>query len=309
MTGLVESDDSKTGLNRLAKIIAHCGLCSRRDAEKMILEGRVSVHGTVVTDPATSLADWQGVAVDGTPLSAPPDVQLYRFYKPLGALVTDRDPEGRKTVYDLLPKMGPGAPRLLAVGRLDINSEGLLLFTTSPFLKRKLELPDSGLARIYRVRAHGIVTDRQLAALEDGVTIEGVTYGPVTVERETQKESGLNRWYRFTLTEGKNREIRKLAQHLGLQVNRLIRVSYGGLTLGSLARMELKEVSRARMFELFGVGTERKSTWAKAKPKATKPGHRKAAEKKRAAKDGRRMGVGRAPNSTRNTRRPPRGDR
>lgn len=272
----------------------------------MIFEGRVSVHGEVVTDPATSLPDWQGIAVDGNPLSAPPDVQLYRFYKPLGAVVTDRDPEGRKTVYDLLPKMGPGAPRLLAVGRLDINSEGLLLFTTSPVLKRKLELPDTGLSRIYRVRAHGVVTEKQLAALKNGVTIEDITYGSVTVERETLKETGLNRWYRFTLTEGKNREIRKLAQHLGLQVNRLIRVSYGGLTLGSLARMEMKEVSRARMFELFGVGTERKSTWAKAKPKPKKPGYRKAADKNRAAKDGRRMGVGRAASSGRNTRKPQR---
>jgi len=272
----------------------------------MIFEGRVSVHGEVVTDPATSLPDWQGIAVDGNPLSAPPDVQLYRFYKPLGAVVTDRDPEGRKTVYDLLPKMGPGAPRLLAVGRLDINSEGLLLFTTSPVLKRKLELPDTGLSRIYRVRAHGVVTEKQLAALKNGVTIDDITYGSVTVERETLKETGLNRWYRFTLTEGKNREIRKLAQHLGLQVNRLIRVSYGGLTLGSLARMEMKEVSRARMFELFGVGTERKSTWAKAKPKPKKPGYRKAADKNRAAKDGRRMGVGRAASSGRNTRKPQR---
>ena len=272
----------------------------------MIFEGRVSVNGEVVTDPATSLPDWQGIAVDGNPLSAPPDVQLYRFYKPLGAVVTDRDPEGRKTVYDLLPKMGPGAPRLLAVGRLDINSEGLLLFTTSPVLKRKLELPDTGLSRIYRVRAHGVVTEKQLAALKNGVTIDDITYGSVTVERETLKETGLNRWYRFTLTEGKNREIRKLAQHLGLQVNRLIRVSYGGLTLGSLARMEMKEVSRARMFELFGVGAERKSTWAKAKPKPKKPGYRKAADKNRAAKDGRRMGVGRAASSGRNTRKPQR---
>ena len=304
------ADDSGSGGgggNRLAKIIAHSGLCSRREAERMIEAGRVKVHGVVVSDPAINLDDWQGVSVDDRPLSAPPDVKLYRFYKPLGALVTDRDPEGRATVYDLLPDMGPGAPRLLAVGRLDINSEGLLLFTTSPVLKRKLELPDTGLSRIYRVRAHGIVTDRQLAALADGVTIDEVRYGPVVVERETQKESGLNRWYRFTLTEGKNREIRKLAQYLGLQVNRLIRVSYGGLTLGSLARMELKEVSRARMFELFGVGTEKKSTWAKAKPKPKKPGHRKLADKKRAAKDGRRMGVGRSPSSSRNSRTPRRG--
>lgn len=306
MTGLLDQEETTTGLNRLAKIIAHSGLCSRRDAERIIFEGRVSVHGDVVTDPATTLPDWQGISVDGNPLSAPPDVQLYRFYKPLGAVVTDRDPEGRKTVYDLLPKMGPGAPRLLAVGRLDINSEGLLLFTTSPVLKRKLELPDTGLSRIYRVRAHGVVTEKQLAALKNGVTIDDITYGSVTVERETLKETGLNRWYRFTLTEGKNREIRKLAQHLGLQVNRLIRVSYGGLTLGSLARMEMKEVSRARMFELFGVGTERKSTWAKAKPKAKKPGYRKAADKNRAAKDGRRMGVGRAPSSGRNSRKPQR---
>ena len=307
MTGSSDQNANDSGRNRLAKIIAHSGLCSRRNAEKMILEGRVSVHGQVVTDPATTLESWQGVAVDGKALSAPPDIKLYRFYKPLGALVTDRDPEGRTTVYDLLPNMGPGAPRLLAVGRLDINSEGLMLFTTSPVLKRQLELPETGLSRIYRVRAHGTVTDRQLAALQDGVTIDEVTYGPVIAERETLKESGLNRWYRFTLTEGKNREIRKLAQHLGLQVNRLIRVSYGGLTLGSLARMELKEVSRARLFELFGVGTERKSTWAKAKPKPLKPGHRKAADKKRAAKDGRRMGVGRAPNANRNSRRPQRG--
>ena len=303
MSGLLGDTETTSGLSRLAKIIAHSGLCSRRDAEKMILEGRVKVHGLVVTDRATTLDDWQGVEVDDKPLSPPPDIKLYRFYKPLGALVTDRDPEGRTTVYDLLPNMGPGAPRLLAVGRLDINSEGLLLFTTSPILKRKLELPDSGLTRIYRVRAHGMVTDKQLAALANGVTIDDVTYGPVIVERETQKESGLNRWYRFTLTEGKNREIRKLAQHLGLQVNRLIRVSYGGLTLGSLSRMELKEVSAARLFELFGVGTERKSTWAKAKPKAKKPGYKKLADKKRAAKDGRRMGVGRTQSSGRNSRK------
>ena len=171
-----DTDDNqgsaRSGGSRLAKIIAHSGLCSRRDAERMIEAGRVKVNGVVVSDPAVNLDDWQGVSVDDRPLSAPPDVKLYRFYKPLGALVTDRDPEGRTTVYDLLPDMGPGAPRLLAVGRLDINSEGLLLFTNSPVLKRKLELPDTGLSRIYRVRAHGMVTDRKLAdkkrAAKDG---------------------------------------------------------------------------------------------------------------------------------------------
>ena len=253
---------------RVAKWIAASGLCSRRDAEAWIAEGRVSLDGETLTSPAVAIEDPERLKVDGEPLPDPSDLRVFRFYKPVGVLVTDKDPMGRKTVYDMLPKREHGdipMPRLMAVGRLDINSEGLLLLTTSAALKRKLEDPASGYPRTYRVRVYGRVKPQALEALAKGIESEGVRYEPIIAQLETEKESGANRWIRFKLTEGKNREIRKVCAHLGLEVSRLIRIGYGDVKSAGLRPGELSEISKTRLQPLFGMGIERKSSWAKAK--------------------------------------------
>jgi 23S rRNA pseudouridine2605 synthase len=226
---------------RIAKVMARAGVCSRRDAEAWIAEGRVSVNGEVLKSPAFNVSETDNVRVDGKPLAAPERTRLFLFHKPRGLVTTARDPEGRATVFAALP---PDLPRLVTIGRLDINTEGLLLLTNDGGLARVLELPSTGWLRRYRVRAHGTIDQAALDRLAEGVTIDGVDY--LGVEAKLDREQGANAWLTLGLREGKNREIKKILEHLGLEVNRLIRVSFGPFELGDLAEAEVAEV-RARV--------------------------------------------------------------
>jgi 23S rRNA pseudouridine2605 synthase len=208
----------------------------------MIADGRIAIGGEKVATPATLLASLQGVTVDGKPVAAAQSTRLFRFYKPQGAITAERDPKGRPTIYDKLPK---GLPRVMPVGRLDFMTEGLLLLTNDGELKRQLELPKTGVVRTYRARAFGDVTQDQLEALAEGVTIEGMHYGSINANME--RRTGRNCWIEMSLTEGKNREVRRVLAHLGLQVSRLIRVAYGPLDVGGLAPGDADEVRPAEL--------------------------------------------------------------
>jgi 23S rRNA pseudouridine2605 synthase len=232
---------------RIAKVIARAGLCSRREAEVLVEQGRVALDGRTVREPGTTVTPGQRVTVDGEILPALEPARLFRFHKPVGVLTTAKDPQGRETFYQGLPE---GLPRLMPVGRLDINSEGLLLLTNDGGLKRHLELPRTGWLRRYRVRVYGRVEPRQLAELAEGVTVEGVRYGPIQARLDSQQAS--NAWLTFALQEGKNREIRQVCRHLGLQVSRLIRVAYGPFQLGSLPESALEEVPQKALKEQLG---------------------------------------------------------
>lgn len=240
------SPDAARG-ERIAKVMARAGLCSRRDAERWIADGRVSVDGRVLDTPAFLVTPETKVLVDGMPLPRSEEPRLWRYYKPGGLVTTARDPRGRPTVFDSLP---PGLPRVISVGRLDITSEGLLLLTNHGALKRYLELPSTGWVRRYRVRAHGTPTPQQLASLAEGVTVEGVHYGPIQASIERQQ--GGNCWLAMALTEGKNREVRRVCEHFGLKVNRLIRVAYGPFQLGELEPGEAREMPARVLREQLG---------------------------------------------------------
>lgn len=222
---------------RIAKLLARAGIASRREIERMIEERRVAIDGRPVETPATLIPSLRGVTVDGKPVKAPPPARLFLYHKPVGQLVTERDPKGRPTIYDKLPK---DLPRLVAVGRLDYNTEGLLLLTTDGELKRALELPSTGVERIYRARAHGQVSQAQLEELIEGVEIDGIRYG--AIDANLERRTGANVWIEMKLTEGKNREVRRVLEHLGLQVNRLIRLAYGPFVLGNLEPGQIGEV-------------------------------------------------------------------
>ena len=237
----------KGGTQRIAKLLARAGVASRREVERMIAEGRVALHGEKLTTPATLLDDLTGVTVDGKPVRAASETRLFRFYKPQGALTAERDPKGRPTIYDRLPK---GLPRLMPVGRLDFMTEGLLLLTNDGELKRQLELPRTGVVRTYRARAFGQVTQAQLEKLSEGVTIEGVRYGSINANLE--RRTGRNCWIEMSLTEGKNREVRRVLAHLGLQVSRLIRTSYGPFTLHGLEATQVDEIGPAELEHFRG---------------------------------------------------------
>ncbi|MGN6377186.1 MAG: pseudouridine synthase [Sphingomonas sp.] len=224
---------------RIAKLLARAGIASRREVERMIAEGRIAIDGQAIDTPATLLASLHGVTVDGQPVEAPRPARLFVFHKPTGLLVTERDPKGRPTIYDRLPR---DLPRVVPVGRLDLNTEGLLLLTTDGALKRQLELPASGVERTYRARAYGEVSQDQLEALIDGVEIDGVHYG--AIDANLERRTGANVWIELTLTEGKNREVRRVLEHLGLQVSRLIRTRYGPFVLGDLPAGAVGEVRR-----------------------------------------------------------------
>ena len=232
---------------RIAKAIAHAGLCSRRDAEAWVAAGRVAVNGTVLTTPATVVNPSDTITVDDKPLPQAQEARLWRYYKRRGLVTSHKDPQGRKTVFQALP---PGLPRVVSVGRLDINTEGLLLLTTDGELARHLELPSTGWIRRYRVRAHGRVSQEALDRLRQGITIDSVHYGPV--EARIDREQGANLWLTLALREGKNREVKRLAEHLGLTVNRLIRVSFGPFALGDLAEGAVEEVKRRVLAEQLG---------------------------------------------------------
>lgn len=224
---------------RIAKLLARAGVASRREVERMIADGRIAIDGERVTTPATLLTSLRGVTVDGKPVRAPESARLFRFYKPAGTLTAERDPKGRPTIYDKIPK---GLPRLMPVGRLDFMTEGLLLLTNDGELKRKLELPRTAVIRRYRARAFGAVSQANLDELAEGITIEGVNYG--SIDANLERRTGRNSWIELSLTEGKNREVRRVLAHLGLQVSRLIRTAYGPLDLAGLDPGSVDEVRR-----------------------------------------------------------------
>jgi 23S rRNA pseudouridine2605 synthase len=228
----------KAGQQRIAKLLARAGVASRREVERMIAEGRIALDGERLTTPATLLDDLRGVTVDGKPVEAAGATRLFRFYKPQATITAANDPAGRPTIYDRLPE---GLPRLMPVGRLDFMTEGLLLLTNDGELKRQLELPRSGVVRTYRARAYGRVSQSGLEDLAEGVTIDGVRYGSINANLE--RRTGSNCWVEMALTEGKNREVRRVLAHLGLQVSRLIRISYGPFTLDGLEPAAVDEVA------------------------------------------------------------------
>ncbi len=232
---------------RLAKYIARSGACSRREAERLIAEGRITLNGETVTTPAVNVEGSEKILIDGEKLPAIDKTRVWVYYKPTGLITSHKDEKDRATVFDNLPK---GMPRVISVGRLDLNSEGLLLLTNNGELSRKLELPSNGWSRRYRVKVHGRISQEKFKELEKGITIEGITYGSIKVEIDS--EQGTNAWLTVTLQEGKNREIRKVMKFLGLDVARLIRVSYGPFQLGSLKKGEVREVSQKVLKEQLG---------------------------------------------------------
>jgi 23S rRNA pseudouridine2605 synthase len=234
--------------DRIAKVIARAGICSRRDAEKMIAEGRVAIDGETITTPALRVGPHQVVSIDGKPLAEPERSRLWRYHKPTGLVTTHRDPEGRPTVFMNLPK---GLPRVVSVGRLDVNSEGLLLLTNDGALARTLELPAAGWTRKYRVRLFGKVAQTDLDRLAEGVTVAGVKYGPVIADLERSK--GMYAWASVSIKEGKNREVKRLMESLGLKVARLIRVQYGPFHLGQLAEGAAEEIPARLWREHLGM--------------------------------------------------------
>ena len=245
-----ERTGEKSGFEgeRIAKAIARAGVCSRRDAEAMILEGRVSVNGKKLASPALNVTDSDDIRIDGKPLPAAERTRLFRYYKPRGLVTTAKDPQGRPTVFDSLP---PGMPRVISVGRLDLNSEGLLLLTNDGELARRLELPATGWVRRYRVRVHGEVDQTQLAQLAKGITVEGVRYSGI--EATFDRKQGDNVWLTMALTEGKNREIRNICGHFGWPVSRLIRIAYGPFQLDShLNPGDIEEVPAKVLREQVG---------------------------------------------------------
>lgn len=224
---------------RIAKLLARAGVASRREIERMIADGRIALDGKVLTTPATILPSLAGITVDGNPVKAAPAPRIFLFHKPAGVLTTERDPKGRRTIYDVLPK---DLPRLVPVGRLDLNTEGLLLMTTDGELKRQLELPSSSVVRTYRARAYGRVTQAQLEDLMHGVEIEGIRYG--SIDANMERRTGANVWIEMKLTEGKNREVRRVLEYLGMTVSRLIRTSYGPFELLDLPSGQVAEADR-----------------------------------------------------------------
>jgi 23S rRNA pseudouridine2605 synthase len=248
---------------RIAKVMARAGLCSRREAEQWIAAGRVSVDGKVLASPALNVRPGQRIVVDGQPLPVAEPPRLFRYHKPKGIMTTAHDPEGRKTLYDTLPE---GLPRLMPIGRLDLNSEGLLLLTNDGELKRRLELPSTGWLRRYRVRVFGTPSDAALQALSRGVTVGGVVYGPIQAKLE--RVQGSNSWLVIALREGKNREVRNVMEHLGHEVSRLIRTGYGPFQLGALEPRAIEEVRPKVLKEQLGLavaGAPRPAERAKAR--------------------------------------------
>jgi 23S rRNA pseudouridine2605 synthase len=222
---------------RIAKVLARSGLCSRRDAERWIADGRVAVNGKVLTSPALNVVPGDRIAVDGQPLPERERTRLWLYHKPKGLLTAHRDPAARPTIFAELP---PSLPRVISIGRLDLNTEGLLLLTNDGGLARTLELPSTGWLRRYRVRVHGEVTQAALDALAGGVTIDGVRYGPVEATLDSSK--GSNHWLTVSIREGKNREVKRLMAHLGLDTTRLIRISFGPFQLADLKPGEVREI-------------------------------------------------------------------
>ncbi|HER27321.1 MAG TPA: rRNA pseudouridine synthase [Rhodospirillales bacterium] len=256
------SDD---GGERIAKVMARAGMCSRRQAERWIGDGRVKVDGVVLSTPAVTVTASSIILVDDKPLPSPAETRLWRYHKPPGLLTSHGDPQGRATVFDRLPRE---IGRVISIGRLDLNSEGLLLLTNDGELARQLELPATAWQRRYRVRVYGVVNPDRLAALAKGITIDGIKYGAIDAALEST--AGRNSWLSVALSEGKNREIRKVLEHLKLEVNRLIRVSFGPFSLGQMSRGQVMEISGKILRDQViatGAGKSRGKGWARAKKK------------------------------------------
>lgn len=241
------NEKSSSDGDRIAKVMARAGLCSRREAERWITAGRVQVNGKTLETPACVVKPGDKVIVDGKPLPTKEPARMWRYNKPLGLVTSHKDPEGRPTVFGALPKT---MPRVISIGRLDLNSEGLLLLTNDGELARALELPSTAWSRRYRVRVHGHVDPDKLSGLARGVTVEGVNYGPIEAKFETR--TGANAWLAISIREGKNREVRKVMEHIGLTVNRLIRIAYGPFQLGNLPSGEVDEIRPRAMKEQLG---------------------------------------------------------
>lgn len=239
-----KSDDRPEG-DRIAKLLARAGVASRREIERMIADGRITLNGKPVETPATFLRDLKGVSVDGKPVAGPEPAQLFAFHKPTGLITAERDAAGRATIYSALRNALPkDTPRLMPIGRLDLNTEGLLLLTNDGGLKRQMELPSSGIPRTYRARAFGEVSQEQLEDLIEGVEIDGVRYGSINANLERGGAGGKNQWIEMIITEGKNREVRRVLEYLGLKVNRLIRTAYGPFMLGDLPRGQAQRIKK-----------------------------------------------------------------
>jgi 23S rRNA pseudouridine2605 synthase len=232
---------------RIAKFLARAGVCSRRDAERLIEEGRVKLNGKKLDTPAVKVTAKDKVTVDNQIVGAVEETRIWRYHKPSGLVTTHRDPQGRPTVFERLP---PDLPRVISIGRLDLTSEGLLLLTNDGELARKLELPSNGWIRRYRARAYGRVTQEELDQLAKGTAIDGVKYGPI--EAKLERDQGANAWIALSLSEGKNREVRRVLEAIGLKVNRLIRIAYGPFQLGALAPGAVEEISRKVLKEQLG---------------------------------------------------------
>jgi len=242
-TGTPEEQAPREG-ERIAKLLSRAGVASRREAERMIADGRVKLGEELITSPATVLLNLAGVTVDGQPVRAPEPARLFAFHKPAGLLTAERDPQGRPTIYNALRNALPkGTPRVMPVGRLDLNTEGLLLLTNDGELKRAMELPASGIPRTYRARTYGDISQDQLEELMEGTTIDGVHYGRIDANME--RRTGRNQWIELTLTEGKNREVRRVLEALGLEVSRLLRTRYGPFELLDLPRGQAIEIRSA----------------------------------------------------------------
>lgn len=251
--------------DRIAKVLARAGVASRRGAEQIITAGRVAVNGETITSPALNVTQSDKITLDGKPLNPPEPARLWRYYKPIGLVTSERDEKGRDTVFAALPET---LPRVLSVGRLDINSEGLLLLTNDGALKRKLELPSTGWLRKYRVRVNGHPEDATLAPLRKGVVADGERFQPMEVTLDRQQ--GANAWLTVGLREGKNREIRRAMDQVGLKVNRLIRVSYGPFRLNDLKPGEVEEVKGRVMRDQIGEQGPDEKPRLKRKPRPTR---------------------------------------
>ena len=246
--------DLKTEGERIAKVIARAGICSRRDAEKLIAEGRVKLDGDIVTTPAVKVTANNIVLVDNNPIAEPEPARLWRYHKPTGLVTTHKDPQGRPTVFANLPK---NLLRVVSVGRLDFNSEGLLLLTNDGEIARRLEIPSAGWIRVYRARLFGRVTQADLDRLAGGITIQGVKYGPIVADIERSK--GIYSWASISLKEGKNREVKRVMESLGLKVARLIRTAYGPFQLGHLAEGAVEEIPARLWREKLGIGRKKRA--------------------------------------------------
>ena len=279
--------ENKPEGERIAKVIARAGVCSRRDAERLITEGRVVLDGEIVTSPARNVTDDNVIQVDGKPLDERPPARLWRFHKPTGLVTTHKDEKGRPTVFAGLPS---SLGRVVSVGRLDFNSEGLLLLTNDGEIARRLELPAAGWVRKYRARLFGKVTQADLDKLATGITIAGVAYGPIVADLERSK--GIHSWATVSLKEGKNREVKRVMESLRLKVARLIRIAYGPFQLGQLAEGQVEEIPARLWREQLGIGRKKRdqhdAPWDEKKKAGKSPSQKpKEADRSRRPKTGR----------------------